>query len=209
MKKHIQTQAAFLCPLLLFLSLSWAGPRAQTAAASRLAGAPSQSKTIDFQTIELPMPQSEKDKTYLGLSGTGHFRVGQIRAQVLIIEVFSFYCIHCQRVAPRMDEVFLEIQKRPGWRENVKMIGIGVGNSPYEVKSFKEKYQVPFPLFADQSMNACKALGVDATPTFIGVKGDEKGLREQFYFEEGEFQDASQFLEKVMKLAGLGQEVKK
>jgi peroxiredoxin len=81
-------------------------------------------------------------------------------------------------MAPRLNELFREIQKRPAWRENIRVIGIGVGNSPFEVKSFKEKYQVPFPLFSDQSMNACRALGVEATPTFIGIKGDEKGLRE-------------------------------
>jgi thiol-disulfide isomerase/thioredoxin len=200
---------AILCFWVMFLSLGAAAPRVQTATASRLPGAQAQSKTIDFQTIELALPQVEQDQTYLGLSGKGRFRIGQIKARVLLIEVFSFYCIHCQRMAPRMNEVFQEIQKSPALRENVRMIGIGVGNSPFEVKSFKEKYQVPFPLFSDQSMKACQALGVEATPTFIGVKGDEKGPREQFYFEEGEFPDVSQFLAKIVKLAGLSQEGQK
>jgi thiol-disulfide isomerase/thioredoxin len=209
MNKHIPIAAALLCPLLLVLSLGWAGPRAQRAAASRLPGAQASSPTIDFQTIQLPIPSSEQDRAYLGLSGTGHFRVGQLKSRVLLIEVFSFYCIHCQRTAPRMNEVFQEIQKRPAWRENVKMIGIGVGNSPLEVKSYKEKFQVPFPLFPDQSMNTCKAMGIEATPTFIGVRRNETGLGERFYFEEGEFPDALKFLEKVIRLAGLEQEGQK
>ena len=206
MKILKKTNSAILCPLVMFLSLSASAPRVQTPAASRIPGAQAQGKSVDFQAIELAIPQIEQDKTSLGLSGTGRFRVAQIKARVLLIEVFSFYCIHCQRMAPRMNEVFQEIQKRPAWRENVRMIGIGVGNSPYEVKSFKEKYQVPFPLFSDQSMKACQALGVEATPTFIGVRGDEKGLREQFYFEEGEFPDVLQFLTKIIRLSGLGQE---
>lgn len=41
--------------------------------------------------IDLPMPASEQAKRYLGLSGTGSFKIGQIKAPVLIIEVFSLY----------------------------------------------------------------------------------------------------------------------
>lgn len=208
MNKHIQILAAGLSLMLLAIALSWAGPPAQ-AAASRVPGTKALSQPIDFQTIELPIPQSEHDKAYLGLSGTGRFRVGQLKSRVLLIEIFSFYCIHCQRTAPRVNEVFQEIQRRPALRDNVKMIGIGVGNSPLEVKSYKDKFQVPFPLFPDQSMNTCKALGVGATPTFIGVRRNGAGLGEQFYFEEGEFEDAARFLEKFIKLAGLGKEAQK
>jgi peroxiredoxin len=88
-------------------------------------------------------------------------------------------------------------------KEKIKMIGIGIGNSPYEVNSFREKYQVPFPLFPDQSMSISKMLGVQATPTFIGVKFNSKGSLEQFYFNAGEFQEASQFLAEIIKLSGL------
>ncbi len=204
--KRFQILTVHLSLLLLALALSRAGLPAQTAAASRVPGVQKSDKPIDFQTIELPIPLSEQDKAYLGLSGTGSFRVGQLKSRVLLIEIFSFYCIHCQRTAPRVNEVFQEIQKRPALRDNVKMIGIGVGNSPLEVKSYKEKFQVPFPVFPDQSMNTCKALGIEATPTFIGVRKNEAGLAEQFYFEEGEFENAAQFLEKFTKLAGLGKE---
>lgn len=41
--------------------------------------------------IDLPMPATEQAKNYLGLSGTGSFRIGQIKAQTLIIQVFSYY----------------------------------------------------------------------------------------------------------------------
>jgi thiol-disulfide isomerase/thioredoxin len=164
---------------------------------------PALDKNLSFPEFEIPIPQSELEKSYLAVSGTGNFRVEQIRTQVLIIEIFNFYCPHCQRVAPRVNEIYQEIQGRSDMKEKIKMIGIGIGNSPYEVNSFREKYQVPFPLFPDQSMSISKMLGVQATPTFIGVKFNSKGSLEQFYFNAGEFQEASQFLAEIIKLSGL------
>jgi thiol-disulfide isomerase/thioredoxin len=158
---------------------------------------------MSFPIFELPIPQSEPEKNYIGLSGVGNFKVGQIKAQVLIIEVFNFYCPHCQHVAPRVNDLYLEIQRRPDMKEKIKMIGIGRGNSLYEVNSFRKKYQVPFPLFADQSMSISKTLGIEGTPTFIGVTLNGKGSQERFYFKNGGFQEAPQFLEEIIELSGL------
>jgi hypothetical protein len=41
--------------------------------------------------FELAVPQDEAAKSYLGLSGSGQFSVPQIKAQAVIIEVFSMY----------------------------------------------------------------------------------------------------------------------
>ena len=153
--------------------------------------------------IELPMPVSEQAKSYLGLSGTGNFKIGQIKAQVLIIEVFSFYCPHCQRSASQINDLFRLIQGRPDVKEKIKMIGIGVGNSIYEVDSYRKRYNVPFPLFPDVSTDFSLQLGVRGTPTFIGLKVNSKGVQEHFYFLEGGFQDTQQFLNNIIQLSGL------
>jgi len=153
--------------------------------------------------FELPMPGSEREKSYLGLSGTGNFKIGQIKAQVLIIEVFSLYCPHCQRTASQINELYQKIQERPDMKEKIKMIGIGVNNSTYEVDSYRKRYKVPFPLIPDENMEISKMLGVRGTPTFIGIKVNGKGTQKRFYFEEGGFQDTQQFLTEIIKLSGL------
>ncbi|GEM_PF-363163 len=163
-------------------------------------------KNRSLPPFELPMPQEESAKSYLGLSGTENFEIGQIKAQVLIIEVFNFYCPHCQRAAPQVNELYQEIESRPDLKAKIKIIGIGGGNSPYEVNSFKEKYKVPFPLFSDQSMEISSILGVKGTPTFIWVKLHRKESQEQFYFGEGGFQDTRQFISDIIKLSGLKEE---
>jgi protein-disulfide isomerase len=153
--------------------------------------------------IELPVPQSESDKSYLGVSGTGTFMVSKITSQILIIEFFSFYCPHCQRVAPLVDKVYREIESRPEIRGKIKIIGIGLANSAKEVSLFKKQFSVPFPLFPDNDIRVARKLSVLGTPTFIALRANDKGVQEQFYFYPGAFDDASQFLTEVVKLSGL------
>lgn len=153
--------------------------------------------------FELPMPESEKEKSYLGLSGTGNFKLRQIKAPVLIIEIFSFYCPHCQRTASQVNDLYHMIQSNPDVREKIKMIGIGVTNSLFEVNSYRDKYEVPFPLFPDQSMKISENFSVKGTPTFIGLKVSPDGFHEQFYFGEGGFEDNQQFLNEMIELSGL------
>ncbi|MCG6535673.1 MAG: redoxin domain-containing protein [Syntrophales bacterium LBB04] len=203
MKKDKKEIATILISLVMLFLCGCASQGANTAGVSGTSVKPASDKNLIFPVFELPIPQSESEKSYLGISGTGNFRVGQTKTHVLIVEVFNFYCPHCQRVAPRVNELYQGIQGRPDLKEKIKMIGIGMGNSLYEVNLFREKYQVPFPLFSVQRMSISKMLGVEATPTFIGAKVNDKGSQEQFYFKAGEFPDAPQFLAEIIKSSRL------
>lgn len=156
-----------------------------------------------FPVFELPIPGSEGEKEYLGLSGTGTFKVGQIKARVVIIEVFSFYCPHCQRTAAQINDLYGMIEGRADLKGKIKMVGIGAKNSAYEVDAYKERYHVPFPLFPDEDMGITERLRVKGTPTFIGIKVDGNGNQEQVYFGEGGFQDNQKFLTEIIRLSGL------
>jgi thiol-disulfide isomerase/thioredoxin len=153
--------------------------------------------------IELPMPASEAEKNSLGLSGTGNFPIAAIKTQVVIIEVLSFYCPHCQRMASTVNELYQKLQEQPDLKDKIKIIGIGVSNSAYEIDSFRERYHVPFPLFPDPSADISLKLGARGTPTFIGLKVTDRVSPQPFFFEEGGFQDAQQFLTEIVKLSGL------
>ncbi len=152
--------------------------------------------------IELPVPESEADRSYLGLSGRGTFTLDQIKAPLLLIEVFSFYCPHCHNLAPRVNEVYKAIEARPDLKDMLKMVGIGIGNSTYEVKLFRERFHTPFPCFADQDMRNSLILGVRGTPTFIGARKDENGRFRRVFFRPGAFSDAAQFLADLLRAAG-------
>ncbi|MHB9099670.1 MAG: TlpA family protein disulfide reductase [Syntrophales bacterium] len=195
-----------LCILFILLALLFTGDPSVwsanvTAVDNSMKAEPGGNTAVPV--FELPMPGSEREKSYLGLSGTGNFTIGQVKAAVLIIEVYSFYCPHCQRSAAQVNELYRMIRERPDIKEKIKMIGIAVTNGTYEVDSYRERYKVPFPLIPDKDTEISQKLGVKGTPTFIGLKVNGKGFQERFYFGEGGFEDPRQFLAKIIKLSGL------
>ena len=121
--------------LLAILLAGCAGTAPRTAEPPRME-AP---KAIESLDIPLPGPSSEMDAAYLGLEeSTDAFRMNQIKAGVLVVEVFDMYCRFCQGMAPKVDEVY-ELNLRSGFAGEVKMIGIGRRNTELEVATFKEK----------------------------------------------------------------------
>jgi peroxiredoxin len=156
--------------------------------------------------IRLPTPESDTQKRYLGLDVSETFALSDIDAQVLLIEVFSMYCPHCQREAPRVNELFERMTADEAIRDRVKLIGIGVGNSTYEVGVFQKQYEVAFPLFPDPTMAISRQLGAERTPTFIGFVRDGGEEMRQFLFQPGEFGEPEAFLKTVLDTAGVGVE---
>jgi len=152
----------------------------------------------------LSSPKDGGEKSYLGLSWLSRsFRVPEVKAGVVIVEVFSMYCPYCQAEAPRVNQLYERIEGNPGLKGKIKIIGIGAGNSPYEVGIFKKKYNVPFPLFPDGDFRIHKLLGEVRTPYFIGVKINPDGSHRVFYSKLGAFESVDGFLNSVIKLSGL------
>ena len=153
--------------------------------------------------FKLPIPEDVGAQRYLGLSGTGEFTISQIQAKVVIIQIFSMYCPVCQKEASRVNKLHSTIQKRKDLKDKIRMIGIGTGNTPFEVSFFQKKYKVPFPLFSDEDLSIHKILGELRTPYFIGVKINRDGSNEVFYSRLGQFRDVDGFLKRIVELSGL------
>jgi peroxiredoxin len=122
---------------------------------------------------------------------------------VVIIEIFSMYCPYCQKEAPNVNKLYDIIQANPNLKSKIRLVGIGVGNSPYEVDVFRKKYSVNFPLYSDGDFVIHKKLGEPRTPYFIGVKINPDGTHRIFYSKLGEFGDADAFLAEMVRLSGL------
>jgi thiol-disulfide isomerase/thioredoxin len=153
--------------------------------------------------FNLPIPKNPAEKAYLGLSGEGFFKIPQIKAKVVIVEIYSMYCPYCQKDAPGINELYQRIQKTPDLKDKLKIIGIGAGNTPFEVEAYRKTYQVPFPLFPDKDYTIHKTCGEVRTPYFIVVKINDDGTHQIVHAQLGNYPGAEPFLELVLNVSGL------
>lgn len=147
-----------------------------------------------LQSFSLPVPKSREEKDYLGLSGGSSLGIPSIKARIIIIEIFSLYCPQCLKIGPGLKDLFQRIENDPSLRGKIKLIGIGAGNSPYEVQQFQNATEAPVPLFPDKDFAIHKAFGEMRTPYFITIKINDDGTHKVHYPEKGGFNEAQTFL---------------
>lgn len=99
--------------------------------------------------ITLTMPDDYRMAAYLGFfSPAESFRLSDIKARILVAEVFQTRCSHCQNQIDDLKE-FYDLISQEGLFHQVKIIGLGYGDDLFEVEKFARHYSIPFPLFAD------------------------------------------------------------
>ena len=157
-------------------------------------------------TINLQVPKNPDEKTYLGLSSGGYFRIPQIKAQAVVIKIFNLYCPICQSTASAMSELYRQIENNPDLKGKMKLIGIGAGNSLLEVEVFKQNHDIPFPIFPDEDYKIHKALGEVRTPFFMAIKMEKDGSHEIVHTHLGGLTDARAFLDLMVEAYGIKQE---
>jgi len=156
-----------------------------------------------FPEIELLKPNNPDHLKYLGLSGSGIFKINQIKTDIVIIEIFSMYCPYCQAEAPNVNRLFASIEGNPALKNKIKIIGIGINNSFFETEIFKNKYKIEFPLIPDGDFKLHKIMGEVRTPYFIAVKLSNEKYPEVIYSRLGALENNDLFLAQIIKSTGL------
>jgi len=129
-------------------------------------------KGMKLSEFSLSVPESTEVQKYLGLKNTNPFFLSQVQAKIIIVEFYSIYCAACQKQAPLNNKLYKYIQGSSKLKNDVKMIGIGLGNKPFEIKYFREAHNVRFPLFPDADKNILNKLGIKVTPITILMEPD-------------------------------------
>ena len=73
-----------------------------------------------FPRHTFPPLTSTEDQIYLGLSEGKPFTLGEVRADLIVIELLNIYCTSCQKQAPIYNEVFDLVKKDPAMKGKVK-----------------------------------------------------------------------------------------
>ncbi len=182
--------------VITVLSLALNGP-AFAASSSPIIGG-------KFPVINFPIPKNSNEKTYLGLSGEGFFKISQIKAKAVLINVFNTYCPVCESTA--LAEMYHRIENNSNLKNNIKLIGIGAGNTVLEVEVFKQSHNIPFPLFPDENFRIHQALGEVGTPFLIAIKMAGDGSHEIVHTQPGGITNARAFLDALVEAYGIKQE---
>ena len=117
----------------------------------------------------LPAPDAQQALSYLGLTTTAPYTISQIDAKLVLIEILSALCPHCQANAPVLNRLYQVIQNDADLASDVKIIGICIGNDKTQIDAFKKTFKVSFPLIPDENMAIAQAVEVKETPTMVLV----------------------------------------
>ncbi len=151
--------------------------------------------------VQMPIPEAKAAKDYLGLSGAGTFTPSQIKADTVVIEVFNMYCPVCQKEALAVNELHRLIERDKDVQGKVKIIGIGIGNTPFEVDVFRNNFHVPFPLFPDDDSQIKKSSAQPfRTPTFIVARVQSGRTFKIMKVHVGRMEGPEEFLKVIKRL---------
>jgi peroxiredoxin len=141
----------------------------------------------------LPPPDSARTQTYLGLDAMKPFKVSDIRATIVVIELMSARCPHCQASAPIMNNIYKTIQADPGLAD-VKVIAIAIADDKAGVETFKKQFKTLFPILLDENREITRSMSVRATPNTMVVSTEGA---EVLFTHAGVIPDADAFVKQV------------
>ena len=117
--------------------------------------------------LEFPAPLTPEDAKYLGVPADKPFKLSQMGAPYLLVEVFATGCSHCFTHAPHMNKLFDLINKDSQTAGKVKVLGLASGDSKDNCLAWKKQCKVPFALVADTDSKTVGKLNIMGTPTTI------------------------------------------
>jgi hypothetical protein len=125
-------------------------------------------KHFEKANITFPAPESLQQAKYFGLSSVKPFKVNDIKAKIVVVEIMSALCEYCSLNAGKMNEIYNTIEQNPQLAPQVKFLAIGIGNSSSQLNAFKQQHKVAFPMLNDTT-GVSMAMGDLPTPTTLIV----------------------------------------
>jgi len=176
--------AFFICMgLVLAPRASWADPPKPGAT---LPGG------LSFNT-----PLKQADRAALGLGEGPTFRLSDLKAGLVLLEVVGVYCPQCHVQAPLFAKLHARLSQNPELKDKVVMLGMAAGATKEEMEYLGDSGVYPYPVAWDPDFVAHKALGEPKTPFTMLLDAKGKVL----YAHLGIIEDMDAFHAQIVKLA--------
>ncbi|MFP4071632.1 MAG: peroxiredoxin family protein [Desulfovibrionales bacterium] len=157
----------------------------------------------DFPDVQLNLSGDRAVARYLEVPPADSVPLSEVGARGIIINIYSLYCPPCHREAPLLNNLYRMI-KEMGLEDDLKLIGIAVGNNEQEVSAYRERHKVPFPLLMDPDYTIHKQVGSVPVPSFYAVLLQCDGGPQVVLSKIGEVEDEKKFLEDVLRAMSKG-----
>jgi peroxiredoxin len=156
-----------------------------------------------FPDLSLKGDLTPEQRAALGAeAGKQSLGLRDLKAEGVLVLVFSMYCPYCQREAPLLNELYAKLVAQ-GLSSRIALLGVGAGNSDLEVDVFRKKYAIAYPLFSDADYALHKVLGNVGTPYHYVLKREPKGGYRVVGGLLGSFESVDAFLESVKTQLGV------
>ncbi|MCL4503624.1 MAG: TlpA family protein disulfide reductase [Deltaproteobacteria bacterium] len=152
-----------------------------------------------FHDLTFSGTLSAADREYLGLVQPGPFKLKEIQARYVLLNIFSDSCPHCILAVPGVNRLFHLLQQNRKLRSGdglpqLKMLGVGFYGTPVQMEVWRIKREVRFPLIPDPKAQIGKVLDIPGTPTYVVL--DRQGR--VVFVHAGELGSPEKFLRKIM-----------
>ncbi len=143
-------------------------------------------------------------------------RLSELRGQVFIVNMYSWFCAPCQEEAPALRALHARIASaghgasanhgasggKGGLADKVRLVGIAAGDDWNLVQAFRLRHGLVFPLFADPDLTLHGQLGGLPVPYTWVLRRETDGFRVLFTHAGALSGTPAEFLDRVLAAAG-------
>ena len=101
------------------------------------------------------------------------------KADVVVLNFFDMYCMHCQKDAKYVNKLHSMIQSR-GMGSRIQIYGVGWNNTSLEAEMYRKRFHVSYPVVPDKNRSVASRFGKVRPPLLIALK-KEGGVWKEFY----------------------------
>jgi hypothetical protein len=145
-------KSVLLCTLLLVVL-----------AGQALAAGPLPEPGQTLPALSLKPPAFGQDAQDLGVAGKKTFRLQDLKAKVIVLEVIGVYCAECAKQVHAFNTLYARLARRIQAGE-VRMLGLAAGGTDMEVESLRKTGIYKYPIVADEKYQNHKLLREPKTP---------------------------------------------